>query len=871
MKKFFWLVGMVSSFAGGGEFVWQGGGADCRWENAENWAQRSVPGVADSATFNVAAGEAVCVSNTFARTKIVKTGEGVLRLNFETLSNAANARVSVLGGTVEFPKASLPKEVTDKAAFWVDPTRDETMETFEEGGTNFVWKIRDVRGNGRFAYASNSTEAPSEGERTRWTWAGRKCGVPYLRNDAGVSDMQYLEFGALVCGSEAVGGRGAAMRFDRLAEPVLSLGIAFGDNRDIETTGVADQAMLSYTGGGSDWARGGEGRMCPASATVWYQSNMTVLYDGNDGNSNTYLEPNRELYAMVIRRNGANHNGIFTDIAGKVDGFGFAGRQNGIYGTDRLGGVRIGEALLFTNKLSDAEMELVQLYLAQKHRVALAPTAGGTLALADDGAGTVQARSVEGVDIVVDAISAGTVEKRGKGRLVVEKGAAAGQTLRVYEGCVQIQGWEHPPFFHLDATRRNTMKLRELDGTNLIERIDDTRRQGKHAVGVHEYANGYREPYLTMTNLAEGVERPVIDFGKYMTKGSPDSGWGGMLRFSADAQIASDLRAMAMVRAEHEYYTADGTQLYNRMWLFGSHEVHENEVWGAIHQWVRHHTTAHIVDFVDGTIPPRHGYYSVDGAAEAEVPSIANCKFHTLTGRYPPSVPWRYSWVQKVPSVRTLGISDKGAGGGMYGELATYTNGLDEAGIKRIAKYLDKKWFGRENDLNDAYAFGELTAAEGARLEALMAPLNVGTATAERIGGGGEMAVHRLKVTGGVEIGDAGKAGTLGVEGDLEIGDGAAVGLRTVGAGAVGTLEVDGKLKLGEGIAVTADSADGAAVDCGEYTIMRAKEIEGLEGVKTWSVGGTVLAHRVARVRAGDDGRSVVMSFTRKGFVLLVR
>jgi len=115
----------------------------------------------------------VTVARASGTAELDKTGAGFLRLAHASIADRQNAQVVLIAGSLEFAAAEIPASVLDQAWFHVDASQTNTMTFATHNGTNYITRLNDVRGNGRYA-------SPSSGDNYTSITAPH---APWLQND----------------------------------------------------------------------------------------------------------------------------------------------------------------------------------------------------------------------------------------------------------------------------------------------------------------------------------------------------------------------------------------------------------------------------------------------------------------------------------------------------------------------------------------------------------------------------------------------------------------------------------------------------------------------------------------------------------------
>ena len=507
-------------------------------------------------TVNVAEGDRLTVKKlTGGAYTLTKTGAGTLQI---AACDATEATIRAREGRLEVAPA-LPAACA-KAYFHVDANRDDTLTTeLDDSGKTTVSAWTDVRGEG---YPS------AEGD-------GKK-GKPFLSNDE-LSTRRLMDFGTFWASNLDTDGYGAYMNWNETIKNVVSVFAVMMDSEDTlyqspswsQDSNVNGKRANVCVGlyqhdGAAKFAYRGNRVAVPVGGDVSQAQGAPIFNGGHSwqGRSTIYLDDNTSTTAYSTPYPAGLHVLSVTVAAQDYDTVwanDFARERGNV-----MGGLRMGECLVFTNALEAAETAEIRAYLFNKWKKApafsvgtlqidanaeLAMPAGGRVAAKTyahqgtfSGSGTVVADEEVGMTTTLDEVTLSAdvsydvaqgdtlvlkvvggynylITKTGKGRLVIK--AVDGDKVRVdlREGILELnadgaalaasalaKAW-----FHVDATAAASMTTEEADGKTLVSAWADVRGAGHpSATVVDGQSHLNHKPYVT-ENGCGGL--PVVDFG----------------------------------------------------------------------------------------------------------------------------------------------------------------------------------------------------------------------------------------------------------------------------------------------------------------------------------------------------------------------
>ena len=591
-----------------------------------------------------AAGTKAVVSVLSAGGTVVKKGAGELEVG-QTAGSETQFHVS--GGTLTLAghDAGFDCDRVPVAGAWLhlDASCTNTMSCSPgDDGRTYVTSWADVRGNGVFAYPSETV-------------------APFL-NDAIVAGKTVMDFGRVrETEDPSLGPIGASMTFSE---------------RQVNVREVFCVACIQSTVG--DSVVFGDTKSYPflraSSRIAWeeYEATHPVVYGDIivDGKrvSNATSWPRQQLGTVSV----GTTNAIALSLLGSDRLM-----------TGRSGGVRIAEALLYTNALTHAERLSVHRYLQRKW------TAGGCLEAVDANAVTLASGETaisvpEGRVATVAEVTAisGTLVKKGAGELRIGTLKTVQADARRVSPKVDVRGGK-VSFGCVPAVKTDEMPA---DGAYLWLKADSgIVLDGGAGAGIAEWKDcrpgqtqvsavlpvGDADYKGCLPTLATGTVRelPVVDFGEFGKSSSSAylkiTDQEGAVRSVYEAFVVQaftkSVKARVFGSSTLSFYPGDGTKILSSE--YGTAES-RNAVWtfnGAV-----------VDPLQAGEAPFALNEYSVVSVSASD-PLVIN----SLGGKD-----------------RTVAAGGEAWGGMRTGELIVYDRRLTPEERRQTVAYLMKKWRG---------------------------------------------------------------------------------------------------------------------------------------------------------------------------------
>ena len=449
----------------------------------------------------------------------VKTGKGTLRIQS---SSSAASLLTVQEGSVVFepsPDVSSADEMAEGASFRLDASDAGSLETMQEGGTNFVLRWYSP-GWANLAY--------SVAGRRPWIDATETLnGKPTVSfGDAG--DRYYV-------GNYMVFGK--ALRSIRSAyvvwRPHNAASYILGTSRVSDGGARASYDFVSGNG-------------------LLFRNNLfSSIFTNGVESSRSTLSVRVNEWVLVEAHSRADDSGGLSASALCAE------RDNGTYGMSSYGGADYAEVVLFERELSDREKVATRNYLLKKwlpsvdrSELPAAPETKESSVSAMDVYGEIGQSVLAGETLAVGRlVGDGVLDKSGEGTLAVRDLAEFSGTVDVEAGVLKLTG-EAPAatepvsdglVYHADATWGVTTEI-AADGAKKVVEWKSKLDNGWSAVPPIPWGDS-KPRYIE--NALNG--RPVVDLA-----------------------VPTDTNVLQCLRFRQNGADARLTGLRTVIWVFGS-------------------------------------------------------------------------------------------------------------------------------------------------------------------------------------------------------------------------------------------------------------------------------------------------------------
>jgi len=721
--------------------------------------------------------------------------------------------------------------------------------TVQENWTNFVACWRDARGNG--VYATNDVD--NSGPR------------PFVRT-AFLNGLPVVDFGSYNYPAKGVGGYGAYLNWSEMWKPIYECYIVYSDTEDTAAlpAGTYWPTAVGNSNHNGYFARGANGAVLGGPLTQDETAYGVISLDHAAVPAATVLPSGFHVVSFVATN----------DV------------RAGAFARERLnnyGGVRIAEALVFTNRLTAAARREVTDYLSRKW---LAREPGiGTLTLGSGSA----VRVADGETVRVGALHAGKpAVKTGGGVLSAE--TVSGDSLVISNGTVRQTGTAGTLSGGVMCVGSAMLDVAGEAGSVTAGWIDAEGELSKAGAGG-----------LTVGTLGVGVTSLHVRGGTLNVTGA-DPAYGQDAVFHVDAGDIASLETVAVNgtnfvtcwndRRTNGFYAAaqdtvhrpflnPGQQNGRDVVDFGAFTTDTNAVYTAWLNWKSYlYSVRDCFVVVRDTDPSRratlvgnqNNYLDfARGASGALVGEHAHsepirggsCAIDGTSVTHTARLPDGFHVVSFFPSngVRASAFGRErfnGFGGQQLAEALFFTRELSANERQNIHAQLLSKWLGQPLHR----AFDRILVENGGVCSltnmALATGLLEGTGTIEAQG----LAADAVSA-GTTET----AIGTLAVSGGLTLPDGAVVDV-DCDASACDRVDVQGTLTL-EGGGTLRLRCDGVGMGSKVFTLFSFDACEGAGNLALWEVTGEVTAQYAVQVWIEDH--QLRIGFKGKGTQVLLR
>ena len=405
----------------------------------------------------------------------------------------------------------------------------------------------------------------------------------------------------------------------------------------------------------------------------------------------------------------------------------------------RIGGMALGEILIYNTTLSVEERRAVESYLMQKWFNKTHPLAGTTALGNLTFASGVEQNLKADRDATIGMINGtGTFTKSGSGDVTAEGTADTITGLAVTGGSLAFASAGNP----LDVLATASFHVDPSDATTLVKSGDNVTRINDVRSGVNRYAETSAQSVATGPSLVKSAatELDLLDFGTfaYNVEGEQDDSCG--MKWNVEEQVFT-VFAVVEKKADHDSFLLGSS---------GAYDFHADD--GNL---LSAGYSSYLVR--PGSDTDAHWYLDGDAVANPtgtawpsglHVISVAMRDTNAINGNKNAG-PWAGMFAQDRSQPCRIG-------GMRYGEVIVFTNSISSAQVKAISGYLMEKWLGSEPDTSGGYQ-------------------NL------------SVAAHS----------------TLSFGGDFAIADNATVEIGYARAGGSGVIEATGVATLGRSVAVT--------------------------------------------------------------------
>lgn len=578
------------------------------------------------------AGTQATIEHAWGAGVLRKSGAGELKLGGV---QGSDTRLMVEDGSITLPSAKQTEKLLADAWFHLDAGVESSL--VKSG--NEVTQWNDCRNNGLYASKHSGAAAPTY-------WANELNGKPVVNFGAlGGANNTIDE------ASRTLDGEPAALVFN---EPTAKAREVFVVTRyNPNAKGVyfllGDLTAYDFHSGGSGVDNVQLGNYSNGDEDISFGS---ICVDGTHVDAATYFSM-REYRVLSWGIDGTSQLGTLA-----LD------RTNGY----RIGGMRIAEVLVYTNKLTAAERTRINNYLGKKYFNKKSNDVG-SITCANGTAFNVEAGKIAYVDSIT--VQGTELIKRGEGILNVgqinSSDPLVKPTIRLEGGSVNIEDGEpvqYQPaanaYLHLDATRADTF-TKEYDEANQRWNITEWRDpvSGRNAT---TNSTVYNLPYLV-----EGLNgMPVVQFGQMANPSVAKQAGSSSLTFAEPASTNCLREAFLVV--------ALNSNTSQEPFPVGSASVYDIH-WGGQFLLSTKYSLPVTVN----------SEWRIDGAAVAPNVSYSRFDYHLISCHLASNIR-----VDTLCRDRT-----EREGGARIAEIIIYDRALTPTERRNTQEYLTQKWFNR--------------------------------------------------------------------------------------------------------------------------------------------------------------------------------
>jgi len=446
------------------------------------------------------------------------------------------------------------------------------------------------------------------------------------------------------------------------------------------------------------------------------------------------------------------------------------------------GGMRLYEALVYTNELTNLQRVKIEKYLMDRwvdrgYSPEAAPQGAPSTADSLDLATDASLGVADGRDVVLRTVSgAGSLTKSGSGTLHVMDHDRPSADLSVRDGTLSVRSiavssasLPGTPAFHVDASKTNTLTL----GNNLAVSAWRDVRGGTGFRSAAKISGCWGSVKLVENAVGD---KPAVSFGNagasakgadYNANSSPE------LAFSESIATARTYVAVTKARSGVILGNAEKDRPYLKDGVYAGvyrREFGLTATWPFA--WANQYYRNSSIDYRYGLAcsGPGATYFRINGVSSSLTTAVPADEFQLLALSAIEGV--RVSGFTQSCYVDGSGVSTYYYGGNSVAEAIYYAEALSKEDLIKVESYLNAKWFGISTAGYRLARAGQVDVAEGATLELVGgAPIevsalnNAGTVDGSvTVRNGGSL---------GVTVNEDGTVADLGITGTLAlVGDG---------------------------------------------------------------------------------------------------
>ena len=825
------------SLAGGTLTFLDGGGA----------ATNRLPSVTVSGQVEIAipvAGAVVVIDRLYGSGELIKTGPGTLQVKWSD----GLGKLSVQSGRLRYEQDPDNAVTSLLSRVWFHVDADAAESLAQEpavDGTNYVTAWSDVRTNGLSAAAATGYAKP-------------------FVVAAGQNGRAVVDFGSLK--TDKLNGTGGFLEWNVPSVQIRETFVVFSDTPDATN-------MFNFFLGDRDYYdfhRGDMGQVLHESYASSYLRSGSIFVDMVQMATPTLTKLPSGFHVVSLGASGAVRASTF-------------GRDR----FARLGGIRLGEVLVYTNALSDIQRGEVNRYLCQKWLNREVPLFG-TIRL---GSGAILSLE-DGVNLTVGTLTLdGAFVKEGTGTLTAGSLSGDAVTVAAFNGEWMSIG------NGLYVRQGGTLNAESMVATNasvLVDTAQPVRVGWLQTAGVTKSGGGTMEVGV----LSRDVRRISVTNGTLRFSGSGGCGsW-----FHVDACVTQSLvtalqNGTNFISRWYDARTngvdAGSTALDRRPSLqtngvnglpyvdFRQYSINDGNGVAPFLDWNTACTnlrTAFIVfsdspgetmSFILGDINNYHFHRELSGTGKLFDTSHAHANLRNGVIRVDQAA--ASATTVLTPGFHVITLAPTGPvtagtfardrtgrkGGQRLGEVLVYDEPLPVSVRETVTAQLLGKWKG----IYTPRVLESVSVAGGGSIRCPYDALVV-----DALEGEGVIEAARVQVSAVSIGGPANGIGTLAVTGDLVLTNGATVAVDCDGV-SCDRLDVSGTLTLGGG-GVVQLTCGAQNLNGKTFTLFTFGAVANPENLAAWQVTGEICKRYV--VTLSIESGSIRMTFKGKGSVLFL-
>ena len=277
-------------------------------------------------------------------------------------------------------------------------------------------------------------------------------------------------------------------------------------------------------------------------------------------------------------------------------------------------------------------------------------------------------------------------------------------------------------YFHVDASRADTLDLEEENGTNFVVRWHDVRRNGVVATNCPYEATWRSNPEKRRPFISSVTQNglPVVDFGPvlhraYTNELGEAKGYGAAMRWKGTSQAYEIYEVIAETEDVAQLVAIEPKMASYRPAGLISHSMERTTRYRSE---FRNGSNAHVFDDMSANHVWMKGVIYLDAAKTSPSSAGTYGKFSYYSGFHVLGITTRTNSTQTCSLNEFATDAGYAYGGQRLAEYVVFTNRLTDADRTAVQKYLNEKWrVGGNTYCVSSYAVESVAVAEGAVVE----------------------------------------------------------------------------------------------------------------------------------------------------------